>query len=90
MSKIIKNLNGDKIIIKDEDEKIDSSDEECTSDEKDCKENESSNIPFNGSPLYPKLFLGDSSKHTNNQYPESEYVDDNIHRTYQGLLSFYG
>jgi len=51
---------------------------------------ESANIPLVGSPVYPRVFWGDSTKPLNNQFPNSEYVDDNIHRTYQGLNSYFG
>jgi hypothetical protein len=52
--------------------------------------NESANISFVGSPVYPRIFWGESAKPLMGQYPNSEYVDDNIHRTYQGLLSYFG
>ena len=45
------------------------------------------NIPFTGSPLYPRIYVGDSAKPLMNQFPNSEYVDDNISRTYTGLLT---
>ncbi len=48
------------------------------------------NISFVGSPSYPRTFWGDSAKPLTGQYPNSEYVDDNIHRSYQGLLSYFG
>ena len=51
---------------------------------------ESANIPLQGSPVYPRIFWGESTKPLNGQFPESEYVDDNIHRSYQGLLSYFG
>jgi hypothetical protein len=63
-----------------EDEKLELSDEN----------NDSANISFVGSPVYPRIFWGDSAKPLMGQYPNSEYVDDNIHRTYQGLLSYFG
>lgn len=61
--------------------------EEVTDNEED---DESANISFVGSPVYPRIFWGDSAKPLMGQFPESEYVDDNIHRTYQGLLSYLG
>lgn len=48
------------------------------------------NISFVGSPSYPRTFWGESAKPLTGQYPNSEYVDDNIHRSYQGLLSYFG
>ncbi len=65
--------------------------EEEIVDEEDPVDEESSvNIPLSGSPLYPRIYLGDSSEGPG-QFPESEYVDDNISRTYMGLLTgFYG
>lgn len=62
-------------------------------DEEEVEENKdlsSANISFVGSPVYPRIFWGDSAKPLMGQFPESEYVDDNIHRTYQGLLSYFG
>lgn len=51
---------------------------------------DTTNIAFSGSPLYPRIFLGESSKPLNPQFNESSYVDDNIHRSYLGLMSFFG
>lgn len=49
------------------------------------------NIPINGSPLYPRTFIGESAKPFNGQFQESEYIDDNISRTWLGVLtSFHG
>ncbi len=49
------------------------------------------NLPLDGSPLYPRVFFGDSTKPLNGQFDESEYIDDNISRTWTGLLtSIYG
>ncbi len=49
------------------------------------------NLPLAGSPLSPRIYLGDSSKPLNDQFNQSEYIDDNISRTWTGLLnSFYG
>lgn len=48
------------------------------------------NISFVGSPVYPRIFWGDSAKPLMGQFPESEYVDDNIHESYKGLLSYLG
>jgi hypothetical protein len=65
--------------------------EEEADETEDQEDSESSvNIPLSGSPLYPRIYLGDSSEGPG-QFPESEYVDDNISRTYMGLLTgFYG
>ena len=56
------------------------------------EETDSVNIPLRGSPLYPRFFIGESAKPMQgNQFPETEYVDDNINRTWVGLLtSFQG
>ena len=62
-------------------------DDEVVEEEDDS----SVNIPINGSPLYPRVFVGESAKPLQGQFHESEYVDDNISRTWTGLLtSFYG
>jgi len=58
--------------------------------ENDDESEISDNIPLNGSPLYPRIFIGESAKPLMNTFHDSEYVDDNISRTYLGLLSFYG
>jgi hypothetical protein len=64
--------------------------EEEDEEEDEMEGQESSvNIPLSGSPLYPRIYLGDAGEGPG-QFPESEYVDDNISRTYMGLLSFYG
>lgn len=50
-----------------------------------------SDVPISGSPLYPRIYTGDSAKPLmNGMFPESEYVDDNIHGTWQGIMSYYG
>lgn len=64
-------------------------------DEEEYEEGEedeeaSVNIPLNGSPLYPRIFTGDSAKPLMGQFHESEWVDDNISRTWLGLMSYYG
>ena len=66
--------------------------EEEVEEEEDIESEEDSvNIPLSGSPLYPRIFVGDSAKPLQGQFPESEYIDDNISRTWTGLLtSFYG
>ncbi len=43
-----------------------------------------------GSPLYPHIYVGEMPKPLYSNYPDTEYQDDNIHRTYLGLMSFYG
>lgn len=60
------------------------------SDDLVSEEEAPANISLVGSPVYPRIFWGDSAKPLAGQFPESEYVDDNIHRTYQGLLSYLG
>lgn len=61
-------------------------------DDEDIENTESSvNIPLSGSPLYPRVYVGDSSKPLRGQFNQSEYMDDNMTRTWTGLLtSFYG
>jgi hypothetical protein len=56
----------------------------------DSEKMSATNISFVGSPSYPRIFWGESTKPLTGQYPNSEYVDDNIHRSYQGLLSYFG
>ena len=61
----------------------------------ESEESESSkdsvNIPLNGSPLYPRIYTGDSAKPlSTGPFPESEVGDDNITNTWHGLMSFYG
>lgn len=52
---------------------------------------DSVNIPLNGSPLYPRIYTGDSAKPlSTGPFPESEVGDDNITNTWHGLMSFYG
>jgi hypothetical protein len=52
---------------------------------------ESVNIPLSGSPLYPRIYTGDSAKPlASGPFPETEIVDDNITNTWHGLMSFYG
>lgn len=71
-------------------------DEESVEDDQDdedyeLEEESSVNIPLSGSPLYPRIYVGDSAKPLQGQFNESEYVDDNISRTWTGLLtSYYG
>jgi len=65
--------------------------EEEEEEEELIEEVSSVNIPLNGSPLYPRIYVGDSAKPLGGQFHESEYVDDNISRTWTGLLtSYYG
>lgn len=91
-----KNYLDDEIIAYQEDEDLQSLDGGSVLQEKEEPEegdsHESSvNIPLSGSPLYPRIFVGDSAKPLQGQFPESEYVDDNISRTWTGLLtSFFG
>lgn len=76
--------------IDEEQEVINDSETLEESEENEEEEDESVNISFVGSPVYPRIFWGNSAKPLMGQFPESEYVDDNIHRTYQGLLSYLG
>ena len=81
MNKKIENELDDEIIAYEEGE------------EEDDVENDTSsvNIPLSGSPLYPRIYVGDSSKPLMGQFNQSEYMDDNMTRTWTGLLtSFYG
>ena len=60
------------------------------SEEEEPKDESSVNIPIDGSPLYPHTFFGESGRPLNNlweQFPESEYVGDNINTTNMGLMS---
>lgn len=53
--------------------------------------NKSVNIPLNGSPLYPRIYTGDSAKPlSTGLFPESEIGDDNITNTWHGIMSYYG
>nr|BDD46218.1 hypothetical protein 50 [bacterium] len=70
-----------------EDEEDIQSEESDASGEKDI----SVNIPLNGSPLYPRIYTGDSAKPlSTGLFPESEIGDDNITNTWRGIMSFYG
>lgn len=66
--------------------------EEDEDEEFDPEDDESSvNIPLSGSPLYPRIYVGDSATPLRGQFNQSEYMDDNLTRTWTGLLtSFYG
>lgn len=70
-------------------EEVEADESEEKVSEKD-EEESSVNIPISGSPLYPRIFTGDSAKPLQGMFPESEYVDDNIHTTWLGLMSYYG
>lgn len=60
-------------------------------EEEEPEEGETFNLPLDGSPLYPKVYIGESAKPLQGQFNQSEYIDDNITRTWTGLLnSFYG
>lgn len=67
-------------------------DEDLETDEDidDSEDDFEEGLPLNGSPSYPRIFVGESAKPLHGQYDTSAYIDDNIHRTYQGLLSYYG
>ena len=56
---------------------------------KEDEEKSSVNIPLSGSPLYPRVYVGDSAKPLMGQFHESEYMDDNISRTWLGLLTSF-
>jgi hypothetical protein len=43
-----------------------------------------------GSPLYPRLFIGNSNSGQLTPTDGARYRDDNITNTWTGLLSFYG
>lgn len=65
--------------------------EEPEEEEIDIDEESSVNIPIDGSPLYPRIYVGDSALPLQGQFNQSEYVDDNITRTWTGILtSYYG
>ncbi len=69
---------------------VDSEDEKSSESTKLSDEN-SIDVLIQGSPSYPRIFWGESAKPlTNGMFPETEYVDDNIHATYHGLISFLG
>lgn len=44
------------------------------------------NIPLNGSPIYPHMYVGNTTRSTQS-YPLSYYSDDNIRSIYYGLIS---
>jgi hypothetical protein len=72
------------------DDEVIAYEEEEEEEEEEEDQKSSVNIPLSGSPLYPRIYLGDAAEGPG-QFPESEYVDDNISRTYMGLLTgFYG
>lgn len=58
----------------------------------DCKFGEttsnsnSANIPLDGSPIYPHMYVGNTSNPTHS-YPLPYYADDNIRTVYYGLIS---
>lgn len=71
----------------------DYTDQEESEDEEseDKSEGFSVNIPLNGSPLYPRIYTGDSAKPlSTGLFPVSEVGDDNINSTWNGIMSFYG
>jgi hypothetical protein len=77
-----KKLNNDDFIYYEEDE---------DSEEEELEELEQYELPLNGSPAYPRIYIGDSAKPLQGQFNTSEYVDDNISRTWTGILnSFFG
>lgn len=81
--------NDDSIIVYLSADEID--DEEITEDEEESSLEYATNISLDGSPLYPRIFVGESAKPLmNGPFPETQIVDDNITNTWRGLLSFYG
>jgi len=58
----------------------------------DCKYNESGitdvsgNVGLNGSPIYPHMYIGNTTRPTES-YPKSYYSDDNSRTIYYGLVS---
>jgi hypothetical protein len=69
---------------------FDINEEDKDSERKSEFDDSSVNIPFNGSPLYPSIYTGNSNAYGVGQYPESEHIDDNVHNTWLGVMSFYG
>lgn len=65
--------------------------QEEPTEEEDDSDGESFNLPLSGSALYPRIYTGDSAIPLMGDFHESEYKDDNITRTWNGILtSFYG
>lgn len=49
------------------------------------------NLDVTPSPLYPRLYIGNSAEHLPGEFNESGYVDENVGRTWTGLLNnIYG
>jgi len=74
-------------------QKEEKEEEEVSEDdpEKGDSEDISVNIPLNGSPLYPRIYTGDSAKPlSTGLFPATEVGDDNITNTWRGIMSFYG
>lgn len=84
IEKKLENLIDDEIIAYEEEEEV-----ELWELEDEGVES-SVNIPINGSPLYPRIYVGDSARQLQGEFSESGYIDDNINRTWVGMLSFYG
>lgn len=83
--KELQNKNDDELIT------INFEEDELDENNDNSEEESTFNIPLNGSPLYPRIYIGDSAKPLSGQFSESEYIDDNVSRTWTGLLtSFYG
>lgn len=79
--------------IADEKSKCDSkeSSEEDSPESTKLSDENSMDALIQGNPSYPRIFWGESAKPlTNGMFPETEYIDDNIHTTYHGLISFLG
>lgn len=59
--------------------------------EKEMEPENGINLPLTDSPLYPRLYLGNSPEQLQSEFDEVGYVDQNVSRTWTGLLSnIYG
>jgi hypothetical protein len=75
----------------DDDDTISYREEDENNEVELLEEGDSTNIPLEGSALYPRIYVGDSATPLSGQFNQSEYVDDNITRTWTGILtSYYG
>jgi hypothetical protein len=45
-------------------------------------------VPFNSSPVYPRIFIGDSPRYISDK--TTHYADPNVAQTWTGLISYYG
>jgi hypothetical protein len=62
---------------------------ESTRENFDNRGEDTFNIPLGINPVYPRVFIGDSMKYLQSPFNQSEYVDDNITRTWQGIITTY-